>query len=278
MEAKYHNVLTGRMIKTDGVVFKNLTKNAVILQSRIRRLINKPPEKPLIVAKPTVFTFNDMPDDVLKIITYQLYNSMTTDELRKILKKMIKEGNVLLCGYTKWKKQKLIRKIIDYPNILEKHKKNKEAKAAEKAANPEKPKKEKKYGPGITPLVFTYDEFDTFYENAYCWGHSKQSLPFRKILTDCKGQKYVEGDIVETTASERKRMMGGTRCDYSFRLRFKTQKFDYVEFIVNCDKDDKVLYQLVKASGIDAYGEGFKITDEGRITAYYDEEDEEEDE
>ena len=260
MEAKYHNVLTGRMIKTDGVVFKNLTKNAVILQSRIRRLINKPPEKPLIVAKPTVFTFNDMPDDVLKIITYQLYNSMTTDELRKILKKMIKEGNVLLCGYTKWKKEKLIRKIIDYQNILEKHKKKEE-----------KPKKEKKYAPSITDLVFTYEQFKSFADNAYCWIHTKQSLPFRKILTDSKGQEHIEGDIVETTASERKRMMGDTRYDYSFRLRFKTQKFDYVEFIVNCDEDDKVLYQLIRASGIDAYGEGFKITDEGRITAYYDE-------
>lgn len=184
MEAKYHNVLTGRMIKTDGVVFKNLTKNAVILQSRIRRLINKPPEKPLIVAKP---------------------------------------------------------------------------------------KKEKKYAPGITNLVFTYDEFKSFAVNAYDWKHTKQRLPFNKILTDYEGEELIEGDIVETTASERKRMMGGTRYDYSFRLRFKTQKFDYVEFIVNCDEDDKVLYQLIRASGIDAYGEGFKITDEGRITAYYDE-------
>jgi hypothetical protein len=265
MEAKYHNVLTGRMIKTDGVVFKNLTKNAVILQSRIRRLINKPPEKPLIVAKPTVFTFNDMPDDVLKIITYQLYNSMTIDELRKILRKLIKEGHLTLCGFTKWKKQKLIRKIIDYPNILEKHKKKKEEKQ-------EKPKKEKPFKIGITDLLFTYDQFDAFYENVYGWGHSKQSLPFRKILTDYKGEELVEGDIIATTASERKRMMGGSRYDYSFRLRFKTQKFDYVEFIVNCDEDDEVLYQLVRASGIDPYGEGFKITDEGRISTYEDEE------
>jgi hypothetical protein len=268
MEAKYYNVLTGRYIKTDGAVFKKLSKNATILQSRIRRLINTPVVKPeMKVVKPT-FGFDDLPDDVKKIITYQLYASMTIEELRKILKKMIKEGNLLLCGYTKWKKEKLIKKIINYKNILEEHKKKKEEKQ-------EKPKKEKKYGPGITDLVFTYEQFKSFADNAYGWGHTKQSLPFRKILTDSKGQEHIEGVIVETTASERKRMMGGSRYDYSFRLRFKTEKFDYVEFIVNCDGDDKVLYQLVRASGIDAYGEGFKITDEGRITAYYDDEDDE---
>lgn len=257
MDGKYRNTLTGRLIKTDGVVYKRQSKNAMTLQAVIRRKLYIPVETPGETPTEPTFGFNDLPHDVMNIITYNLYNSMTEVELKKILKKMMKDGNLLLCGYTKWGKQKLITKIINYNMILEEYKKEKIEKAEKQ--------KNKKAKIGITDLVFTYDQFKTFSNDAYGWEHTKTAMPLRKILTDFEGCEYVEGAIIETTASERKRMMNGRKYDYSFRLGFNTDKYGYVEFILNCDCGDKILTQLARASGIDIYGDNYTIEENGRM-------------
>jgi len=138
-----------------------------------------------------------------------------------------------------------------------------------------KKNKKKKEKDGVTPLSFTYEDFKEFCENAYGWGHTKKAMPFRKILTDFKGQEYVEGDILKTTPSERKRMKNGLEYDCSFRLGFETDRFGLVEFIINCDYNDKILNKLLRGCGLCPYNGGFVINDDGWIKITDDDDDDE---
>lgn len=273
------NPLTKRAIKKNGATYKQLEKKknkvavlenvlkakkdkdeydekkqaGIILQSAIRRKNAKLPEK-VEEQNDNKVGWEDMPDDVKNMITGKYYESMDEKQLRKILKIKQDENNFMYVGYTKFNKEKLIKKLKTFNDDLQKWRRGRVKK--------EENKQNKMY---ITDLLFTYEDFETFYENAYGWGHTKQSIPFRRILIDYKGQEYIEGGIIQTTKSERTKMMGKTKYDFAFKLSFNTKKYGVVEFNLLCDGDDKVLYALLRASGIDPYGESYSINENGEL-------------
>ena len=283
------NPLTGRAIKIGGATYKQLEKKkqktgviqnalkskaikgeydekkqaGIILQSAIRRKNAKLPEK-VEDKNENKVGWEDLPDDIKNVITGKYYDSLDEKQLRKILKIKQDENNFMYSGYTKFNKEKLIKKLKTFNDDLQKWR---------QGLNKKKENKENKIG--ITDLVFTYEDFDAFTDLAYGWGHTKQSLPFRKILTDFKGEEYVEGVILQTNKSERTKMMGKSRYDFAFKLSFRTKKYGVVEFNLLCDGDDKVLYALLRASSIDPYGESYSINENGEIKR---DEDEDEDE
>ena len=274
MDGKYRNTVTGRLISTDGVVYKKQSKNTSVLQAVIRRRLYVNPDytdEP-IAEKTYKFGFEDLPDDVKDIITEKYYESLTKNELRRILKIKQDEVRMNFSGYTKAPKKKLIRYIKTIYDVAKTHFEN-------KAEKKQKPKKEKKVKIGITDLVFTYEDFDRFYSDAWGWGHCKLQLPLQKIADDLydKGERYIEGAIIKTTKSERTKLLKGKNAELALRLGFNTDKYGYVEFILTCDYDDKVFYHLLRASGIDAYGGGYTFNENGKIREEDEDEDDKED-
>lgn len=276
------NPITGRAIKKTGATYKQLVKKknktavlenvlkakkdkneydekkqaGTILQSAIRRKNAKLPEK-VEEQNDSKVGWGDLPDDVKNMITGKYYESMDEKQLKKILKIKQDENNFMYSGYTKFNKQKLIKVLKTFNDDLQKWRKGK----VKKQEN----KNDKNDKDVITDLVFTYEEFDAFTDLAYGWGHTKQSLSFRKILTDFQGEEYVEGGMIQTTKSERTKMMGKSRYDFAFKLSFRTKKYGVVGFNLVCDGNDKVLYALLKASGVDAYGGSYSINENGEI-------------
>tara|TARA_B100000497_G_C7669619_1_gene404017 strand:+ start:960 stop:1823 length:864 start_codon:yes stop_codon:yes gene_type:complete len=276
------NPLTGRAITMTGATYKQLIKKknklailenvikankykdeyaekkqaGIILQSAIRRKNAILPEK-VEEQNDSKVGWEDLPDDVKNMITGNYYESMNEKELRNILKIKQDENNFMYSGYTKFNKEKLIKRLKTFNDDLQKWRRSQVKK--------EENKENKEDKNVITDLLFTYEDFDAFTDLAYGWGHTKQSLPLRKILNDFKGEEYVEGGILQTTKSERTRMMGKSKYDFAFKLSFKTKKYGVVEFNLLCDGDDKVLSALLRASGIDAYGESYSIDKNGEF-------------